>query len=749
MATTLVPGNFLSSTTATIEPNASGWRPRLNAVLGLGTNGSNGFNCLFTRSVAAGEMQAETVSAYAVTPGTLYFAFADAAAATQPERIGILWLDATYAAVGTITWSLTASAASSSFHRVSVAGAAPAGAAWVRLVLSATTAAAAVPHYWDNLYLGLPLRTQGNNFGFPTESSEVDASAWGGAVNGAIGRQMPPAGWAQDWYYSGGQVMTLTASANGNISMVTTERPPVAPGTEYLGRAYLNPPSTANTAWVELRYYNAAGTQIQATRGTLAPPGTSWYRQRVSAVAPPTAATCALAVGLDSATTGQVLRADGAVIELAPVFAAGSILPYADGSFEQGLAGWSRTAGSATVARSTPWGATSYDGSYSMLVTSTATGATTVTSARFVLTAGEPTWRMRALMSALTGGWTLVLRFRSWNGAGAELAPDASVSIPLTTDATWRTIDSDWVPPAGAVEAAIEYTVTATVASSSMAIDRIALWPALPLVSVVAASDRGAVVLTARELPVGQLIWVWRYGADGIRTLVRGPEGLLDGVAITSDLLLIEDYEAPLGVPVRYRIDHRPASSTAVTWSVSDEVTLDAGDRNVVWLSDPGMPQRNMKVMVERAPDWTRPIPQATYVVRGRRNAVTLSGVRGGLQGDLQVWTRSDEERTRLHWLLDSGDTLLWRAAPGMGVDDMYVNVAEVTEARVSGWAPELWRAWTLPLTEADMPTSVGVGGTSGRTWRDVLAEFATWGDVLAAYATWEDVLFDRKIAGG
>jgi hypothetical protein len=132
-------------------------------------------------------------------------------------------------------------------------------------------------------------------------------------------------------------------------------------------------------------------------------------------------------------------------------------------------------------------------------------------------------------------------------------------------------------------------------------------------------------------------------------------------------------------------------------------------------------------------------------VVRGRRNKVILSGKRQGLEGDLAIWTRSDEERAALHLLLDSGNTLLWQAAPKMGVDDMYVAVATVNENRVGKLAQELWRAWQLPLTEQDMPATTGINGAAGRTWQDVLTEFGTAADVLDVYATSEDLLLDRR----
>ena len=220
---------------------------------------------------------------------------------------------------------------------------------------------------------------------------------------------------------------------------------------------------------------------------------------------------------------------------------------------------------------------------------------------------------------------------------------------------------------------------------------------------------------------------------------------MIDRQVIASDLMLVEDHEAPFGVPVYYKIEiYDPDGDLASTRS-SPTVTLTIADINTTWLKDPGNPQRNMMVTVEAAPDWSRPIEQSAFVVRGRRNKVVLSGRRQGLEGDLVIRTRSDDERAALHLLLDSGNVLLWQATPGMGVADMYVSVAQITEARVAKLAQDQWRAWTLPMTEADMPVTTGVNGAAGRTWQDVVTEFATCADLLPVYATCEDLLLDRR----
>lgn len=741
-----IPGNMLSSVTEMVDPNTSGWTAKLNATLLLGTGGRNGDGCLAVKSIASGEMQARTVSSYTVIPGTTYQVFADASGATVPERIGIRWLTASNTEVS-ITWSLTTSAASASWHRIGVAGAAPATAVRAQVVVSATTAAPNVISYFENVYLGLPIRTVGNLLSFNTESSEVDATGWGVAANATISRQAPATTWAVDWYLAGGEMLAMSVTANGNASLLAVTRSSVTPGTEYLAYAYLQPPTSGSTAWIELRFYTLAGSQISATRSTLAAPGTGVYRQSVSVVAPPTAATCSVAVGLDTATAAQVLRVETVVVMVAPALQAGTVIPYADASFEQGIAGWTVTSGVATLARSTPWGVQAVDGAYSLTVSSATATASVLRSAKFPLAAGSAGLGFRLLISqnVTAGGWTLTRGVRWYSATNTDLGLTASTAAAASAPGWWY-LYRDMTAPAGATQAAVELTLTATATTSVIRLDSIALWQALPLTDVVVDEDTASVTLTVRELTTGFLLTVSRVDEAGARTLVRGTSGVYDGTfVIVSDLMVIEDYEAPLGVPVYYVLEIADPVGGTVETRTTATVTIPHDDINMAWLKDPGNPQRNTQVMVQRAPDWQRPVEQSAYVIKGRRNKVVLSGRRQGLEGDLNVWTQSDDERAALHWLLDSGTTLLWQAAPGMGVTDMYVSVGQITEARAGGAAMDPWRAWTLPLTEADTPVTTGVNGSAGRTWIDVVSEFATCNDVLATYATCEDLLLDRR----
>ena len=327
-----------------------------------------------------------------------------------------------------------------------------------------------------------------------------------------------------------------------------------------------------------------------------------------------------------------------------------------------------------------------------------------------------------------------------------DRARAASMFVAYTLPgSSWYVLQADATAPANATQAAIELVATASATASVVHIDQAVLWEVLPQTAVEAFSDDGYIELTLRELTLDDELSVYREGAGGSRTLVRSTSGMVDHQVITSDLMIIEDHEAPLNVPVRYHIEIYPPGSLTAATRASDYAAITLADINQAWLKDPGNPQRNMKVLIGKAPDWQRPIEQSTFVIRGRRNKVTLYGKRQGLEGDLAIATRSNEERRALHLLLNSGNTLLWQAAPGMGVDDMYVTVGAVPEVRMGALAQDEWRTWTLPLIENDMPVTTAVNGAAGRTWQDVLTEFATWQDVLNTYATWEDVLLDQR----
>ncbi|MFI9012577.1 hypothetical protein ACIGZI_00925 [Streptomyces griseus] len=739
-----IPGNMLSSVVEMVDPNISGWTTMLNSTIGHGSGGRVGDGVLVMRSVAAGEVRARTVSSYPVVEGTVYQTLADASGATIPERIGIRWLNAANAEIS-ITWSLTTATASTSWHRISVAGPAPVGAVRAQVVVSTTAAGALVINYFENFYLGLPIRITGNQLTFAAESPEIDTTAWAAESNGTLGRVAPAVSWAADFFTIGGHVWALTVTANGNASALCVERAPVVVGTDYMAVAYLNPPTSGSTVWIELRYYDAGGAQVSAIRSTLAAPGTGFYRQRASGPAPAGAATCGVAVGITGATAAQLVRFETVGVGPPAQLKAGSVLPYADASFEQGVGSWTKISGVATLARSTPWGSAAFEGSYSLAVSSSTASTSVIRSGRYPIQT-LMTHRLRILEQNGTGTWQVGMGIRWYDAANNDLGVSAWVPLAVPTGPGWWGIGltSD-TPPAGATQIAAELTVVALSASAVLRLDGLSLYPTLPSMETAVVEPTGSITITLRDLTVGDLLRLYRVDASGNRALVRGPYGLWDGTdPIATDSMRIEDYEAPLGVPVGYRAELVDPVTGTVAWRELGAKTIPWPDPNRAWLKDPGNPQRNTAVTVAAQPSWTRPIEQAEYVVKNRRNKVTLSGVRQGREGEVQVWTHSDAERERLNWLLDSGNVLLWQTGPGLGVGDLYMTVGASGEDR-EGPAQDPVRIWKLPIVEADMPVTTGVNGSGGRTWQDVLSVYATWQAVQDAYGSWEAVLLDRR----
>ncbi|MET7429644.1 hypothetical protein ABZT16_11680 [Streptomyces flaveolus] len=746
-----IPGNFLSATTEAVDPNTSGWAAKLNATLSLGSGGRNGDGVVSMKATATGEMQARTSSSYAVKPGETYWAFADASSTTIPERIGIRWLSATGSEIS-ITWSLTTAAAAATWHRISVGGAAPAGAARAQVLVSATATASNQIVLFENVYLGYPLRFAGNLLSFDAEQQEITGTSWAAESNCTLSRTVPAVSWPATWYYSGGETLTLTVTANGNASALCVERPAVTPGVEYFGYVYLSPPTSSSTCWVELRFYDGSGTQLSATRSTLAAPGIGWYRQVASAIAPAGAATASLAVGITSATAAQVMRSEGAVIKVRTSNVISSLpnvnaVTFADSSFEQGVGQWTVPSGVATLARSTPWGAQAFTDSYSLTVTSSTATASTIRSGQYPVTGGV-NWRVWCVGKRVAGGWSLASSVRWFDAASSLISTSSSTSAAVPADGAWWAFQQDFTAPANAAYAQLDYVLTATSASSTLQLDTVVVYQVLPQQSITADDDSASVDMVIREINTARLMTVYRVLADGAKALVRGASGLLDKVTMTDDTAIVTDYEAPLGVPFSYRIEFYSTTTGLLTeWRTTSTVTLDPGDANYAWLKDPARPILNRRVMVKQAPDWQQPIEQNVLRPRGRQNAVVLSGVRSGREGSLTVWTQSDDEREALRFLLATGNVLLWQSAPGMGESDVYVAIGETAFPRITTYAPEQWREWTLPLTEVDRPTG-GMAGSPTWTVRDVAIENTTALGLLDRYPTVLDLALNQRADG-
>ncbi|KUF18864.1 hypothetical protein [Streptomyces silvensis] len=571
----------------------------------------------------------------------------------------------------------------------------------------------------------------GNLFSFNAESIEIDRSGWGASSNCVLG--------VTSSAYSYYQAMSLTSSAAGAClaRSLVDEAPAVTAGTEYYAAVQVSPGTASLAFAVQIRWRDAAGTEIQTDATTITPPTGQWTRVTVIATAPAGAVTARVGLAPTATAAGQTWALDRLV--LAPTSSAtttGNLIPYATADIEVDVSGWTVTAGAIAQSRDVVLSGgyalkATADGTADMVLTITQPVAGITPELGYVFTPcvyRSPgvtriyQTRMEWLNSA---GDVVRTRWQSWGGGSAQwlagsagdLAPDDAASVRLSVI----------VPDAPAGE--VWY------------VDRVHFGIGGLTVRAAPIDGAGAAAVTVRGLSTGGPGWKWsllRLVAGRPDQPVRGFSGDLVAQSVGGDIVVAEDYEAPLGTPVMWRIKlYNPTGSGSLTY-LSDAITLPAETLDV-WLVDPVLPARSTHATVQTLPDWQAAARQGVNDVRGRRAPVVISDVRQSRTGSLALITHTSDERDDLWWVLSSGNPLLIKWPPAWSEQDVYVSVGEAGEARLTEYAEVYDRAWTLALTEVDRPIG-GLVGSATRTWQTVLDSGESWAVVLDAAETWLDV---------
>lgn len=230
-------------------------------------------------------------------------------------------------------------------------------------------------------------------------------------------------------------------------------------------------------------------------------------------------------------------------------------------------------------------------------------------------------------------------------------------------------------------------------------------------------------------------ITVGRRGPDGFTTLIRYGEG----IPTPGGHVVIDDFEAPLDVPIDYVATQ--VTPTGTETATSAIVMLTSGGYS--WLKDPAYPSMNFRIPITTSiQTLQRPARAGVFRILDRDKPVTITTVRQSPNGELVLHTNTDSERVSLTNLLARGTTLLLQvpAVYAESASNNYVYVADVTETRV-GLAMEQARRWSLPFTVVDRPEGLTGQPASGKTWGDVKTKYATWGDLAASGKTWQQLL--------
>lgn len=732
-----VSSNLLAANVSGIETDATGWTAGANTTRSQSTRFYTGSKSLQLVATAAGSVTATTTSRVAVTAGdtlTAYGYFANVvAAAGRTCSVSVSWWAGVTGgtALSTSTSASVTLPNSTSFMTPPpiLVATVPAGALYASVAVTVTGLTTSAAVVVDAIALGPPAGIVGNLVPYTTASVEVDASGWQSLLNSTVSRSSTTS-W-EGWY-----ALSVTSAAAGLMRAGMVGSVPVTPGVEYFAYAWASSPVAGSSLTMSLRWLDGTGTQI----GVSSAPWTIgsanvWDRRGVIGTAPVGAVSARLVMDPTASGTGEVWLFDQAAILPAPTIA-GSLIGYSPQSMETTASGWTAVSG-CTVARSLTQ---PYEGLASLAVTASGGDAVFQLAQSVPVTARQSYKIAPKIYSPISTSVDFIF---TWLAASGAVLSTNTVRWNLSSGAGFYSPPGSGVATAGAARVSIAARFNSAPASTVFYLDNIFVGSGgLGVIADPVAGAYGARISVQGLTTSGYTFWgLWRMTPDGATTPIRGSSADTAQMTIISDVASLEDYEAPLGVPVLYMVKlwTDPTSGFYQT-ATSTQVTLPEPPDTDVVIKDPLLPARWTQATVETLPDWSRAARQGVNQVRGRARPIVISDVRSSRVGSITLVTETDEEKEQLWWVLDTGNALLIQWPSSWHEPDMYVSVGDAGEAHLSPIAQYADREFTAPLTEIDRPVG-GVVGSASRTWQDVLSGNADWLSVLNGAKSWLDVL--------
>lgn len=223
---------------------------------------------------------------------------------------------------------------------------------------------------------------------------------------------------------------------------------------------------------------------------------------------------------------------------------------------------------------------------------------------------------------------------------------------------------------------------------------------------------RVRVVLETTDLP-GDLYRDDPYGAWP----VRGASGL-------TSPLIVDDYEAPFGVPLTYRI-----AATA------EDTVLPV---TVPWLGHPTRPALSMRLDSATDDPHSYTAPGTVHRVFGSEWPVVTYSARNQHEGTLTVWAQW-HDRHRLANLLAPGSPLLLRTPATDAVDDMWLWPGQVEREVVGRHDTPAYLRWKMKYQRVSVPAG-HVTHDPSNSWDALVVDHPTWDELAAAHPTWDDL---------
>ena len=574
----------------------------------------------------------------------------------------------------------------------------------------------------------------------------------------------------------------IEAAGTSDVVIGTATGVPVDTGAEYVAYIWLAALEQF-TATVSVEWFDDTDTSIGVTSspefsGNPANGDSTLHitRASVAGTAPVGAATARLRVSVSSTETGALRYADHAYFgtEANPI---GNLLTFDEYSVESSADGWEVVGAERSHE---PLITNGNEGVFALGMAPVEEGVIEARTTRLIPVTGGTTYRVSALMASRTSddpNATLSCRtIIRWYDADGELigsGPDEPFFEPTPASQFAAAIvgRTDTAPEDAAyARPVVQILHTPNTTASIYYADMMVLAAAQAAYEIRVNQQNGYIRLEVREVPPGvkppvpddpetpedetdpgTLVSVWRYDESGKRYPVRGYGGdWIDVPFSGSGTIVVEDYEAPIGSRVYYRVVWSNLdTSTGVNEASIDTRTVTApsiSDPSMVWLKSPGQPGLNRQVMMAENLSWERAARSAVYPVVGRSSPVVISEVRSSKAGQIKIRVGRLDEHSALEALLSSGLPILLQVTPGYAgiTGNLYLAVGDVQ------WEPESWSAavpgwlWTLNVTEIDRPAG-GIEGSADRTWQDVLGSHQTWREIEERYGSWTDVLAGKE----
>ncbi|MGW1551597.1 hypothetical protein [Streptomyces sp. NPDC002346] len=734
-----VSTNLLPANTAGIETDTSGWTAGANTTLSKSSRFYAGAASLGMTATAAGAVTATTSARVAVTAGTEYTAYAYfanvVAASGRTTTVRVDW----YAAVsgGTALSSVTSAgvalpnATTWMTPPPILIATAPAGALYASVTVSCSGLTAGAAVVTDSVSFGLPNAMPGNLFPYNTSGVEVDVTGWRIYGSSVITRNTTTS--FEGWCSLG------VSNAGPGVTRVGTDvLCPVTAGVEYHAHVTVYAPVSAGCS-ISIRWYDGAGLTVSEDTQPWTPQASTWTRCSVVAKAPPGAVNARVMLDATITVANQVWLFDQVTLRVAPV-APGSLLGYNTQGVEASASAWAAVSG-CTASRSLDY---AYEGVASLRVDPSPAGpldAWIDLVPRVPITSRQAYQLTPRVRLGTSTQYRYVTARFTWYGEENATLRSVNLKWTLNPGSGWYATPSSSVAPMGATALGISLHIESPETESAY-IDEVTLVPGGLAVIADPIVDRFGAAISMQGLTSGGYsFWgLWRMDSSGAMTAIRGSSGDLSKVSITGDVAVVEDYEAPLGVDVRYYL--KTWTTTASYRATSSEaIVIPEPLQTEIVLKDPGLPARQTTAVVAAGgqPSWTRKARQGVNPVRGRAMPIVISDVRTSREGTMTLITETAQDLADMWWLLETGNTILIQWPALWGERDTYVQIGDVTEAPLVEYAEYSDRTWSIPLTEVDRPIGAAIG-SAGRTWQTVNDTNADWLSVMASATSWLDV---------